>query len=297
MSGFWLTPAAPGTIAPAHLDTVLELHGTVRDWIERSAVAQRNEHLRANLPYVDLMFAFGLATLGDHPTANKLVEDARKVMEGPAPPQRDPQKDPDPALVELVRRFLLKALRSRIAQAIEGKPHTGPLSEEVRTELDEISTIADRPPINNRHGLARYCIDRFRGQVRILEPSERIDVYAGWTKHSKVPKRESPETPKKELPQCVPAEARIELANPNCPLEPMDYTALAQAYVLSLVTGASTGLDGITELFSLLQPTKITNSFTTAQHFSRLHLQLVDETVLAVCRLCVENAVPAIGSH
>ena len=31
MSGFWLTPAAPGTVAPAHLDTVRGLHGTVRD--------------------------------------------------------------------------------------------------------------------------------------------------------------------------------------------------------------------------------------------------------------------------
>src|SRR4051794_25968472 len=101
MSGydFWLTPAAPGTVAPAHLDKVRELHGVVRDWIERSARELQGKHVGANLPFADLMFAFSFATLGDHATANKLVEDARKVMEAAAPPQRTPQKDPDPALV------------------------------------------------------------------------------------------------------------------------------------------------------------------------------------------------------
>jgi len=61
---------------------VKELHGIVRKWIEDSAAVQKNEHLLANLPYVDLMFAFGFATLGDHASANELVEDARKVTEG-----------------------------------------------------------------------------------------------------------------------------------------------------------------------------------------------------------------------
>src|SRR5262245_51297537 len=108
MSGSWLTPAAPGTVAPAHLDAVRILHSAVREWIERSATAQKNEHLLANLPYVDLMFAFGFATLGDHPTANKLVEDARKVLEGPIPPGGTPQAE-QAVTAALVRNFMFKA--------------------------------------------------------------------------------------------------------------------------------------------------------------------------------------------
>src|SRR3954466_2125668 len=92
MSGFWLTPAAPGTVAPAHLDAVRELHAAARAWIERSATAQNNPHLLANLPYVDLMFAFGFATLGDHPTATRLTEDARKVLEVPIPEGTTPRE-------------------------------------------------------------------------------------------------------------------------------------------------------------------------------------------------------------
>ena len=83
----------PGTVALTHLDHVRLLHGAVRDWIERTAVAQNNEHIRANLPYVDLMFAFGFATLGDHATANALTEDARQVLEGPIPEGGTPQAE------------------------------------------------------------------------------------------------------------------------------------------------------------------------------------------------------------
>ena len=76
MSAFWLTPAAPGTIAPGYLDKVREFHGVVRRWIEGCARARNDDRLLANIPYVDLMFAFGFATLGDHGTANQLIEEA-----------------------------------------------------------------------------------------------------------------------------------------------------------------------------------------------------------------------------
>src|SRR4051812_46076257 len=108
MSDFWLNPAAPGTIAPEHLDKVRALHGVVRGWIEAFARSQQNEHIYANLPYVDLMFAFGFATLGDHLTANKLVEEARKVMEGPIP-KGDSSVADLMVIVAVTRNFLFKA--------------------------------------------------------------------------------------------------------------------------------------------------------------------------------------------
>ena len=294
MSDIWLTPAVPGTIPATQLGQFHELHTAVRRWIESSAAAQRNNHLLANLPYADLFFAFGLATLGDHPSANKLVEDARQVMEAPAPPQRDRQKDPDPVLVELVRRFLFKALRSRVLQATEGKPHTGPLAVEVRAELDEIDRAADQPPINNTHNLARYTIDRFRADMRVMEPSERVDVYASWTKRSNARTAVLPAQPKEEPLQLPPAEALTELTNPDCPLRATEYAALARSYVRSLGDATGGGLDTITELFRQLHPQRITNTFTTACHFSRLHLQLAEDAVFAACRFCLENPAPLI---
>lgn len=292
MSLYLPDPVPPGTVAPAQLDKVRELHAAIRDWIERSAVAQKNDHLRANLPYVDLMFAAGFATLGDHATANELVEDARPVMEAPAPPQRDPRKDPDPVVVELVRRFLFKALRSRVVQAMEGKPHTGPLPDAVRAELDEINRIADRLPWNHPYSLARYIIDSFRAHVRVLEPSERVDVYAHWTKHAPARVGQSPRLSTEEPLRAPLPEAVTELANPNGPLEARDYTAVARSHVRALGEGIRGGLDSLVELFRVLRPEKITNTFTTAQHFSRFHLQMVDDTMLAACRLCLETPVP-----
>ncbi len=182
-------------------------------------------------------------------------------------------------------------MRSRVTQAIDGKPHTGPLPQEVRDELDEISRRAHGSMPHHLHSVALYFVEQFRSLMRILEPSERIDPYARWVKRSDVPNREPPEARQQEPPRCVPAEARLELANPNCRLEPKDYTTLARAYVLSCGTGASGGLDALTEVFSVLQPVKITNTFTSAHHFSRLHLSVIDDTVFAMCRLCQENGM------
>ena len=79
-------------------------------------------------------------------------------------------------------------------------------------------------------------------------------------------------------------EAREELIGPNpAPLPAKDYTSLAQAYVAALGQGpAETGLPRITELFRKMDPDRITNTFTTAKFYSRFHLNLVEETVLAV---------------
>jgi cellulose synthase operon protein C len=67
------------------------------------------------------------------------------------------------------------------------------------------------------------------------------------------------------------------------PLPAKDYTALAQAYVTAVGHGpADNGLARISELFQKMDPARITNSFTTCKFYSRFHLNLVEETVLAV---------------
>lgn len=129
-------------IPEAHLEKSRELfrvlRSTVRDWIERSAVAQKNDHIRANLPYIDLMFAFGFANLGDHATANKLVEAAQQVLVGPIPPGGTPQEW-QAVCAAVVRNFLFKTFKYRVDQVLAGKSHTGPMSPEVLGELKNIT--------------------------------------------------------------------------------------------------------------------------------------------------------------
>ena len=73
-------------------------------------------------------------------------------------------------------------------------------------------------------------------------------------------------------------EARNELLNPNAvKLPPKEYTELARTYVSALGQGPSeTGLARITELFRKMDDKKITNTWTTAQFYSRFHLNLVE---------------------
>jgi hypothetical protein len=92
------------------------------------------------------------------------------------------------------------------------------------------------------------------------------------------------------LPECaepILKEARHELLRTTFPrFDTKDYTPLARAYVNALSEGPGEGaLARITELFRLMDPKKITNTWTTAQYYSRFHLNLVEDTVLAVCRM------------
>lgn len=42
---------------------------------------------------------------------------------------------------------------------------------------------------------------------------------------------------------------------------------------------------GMIELFRKMDPRRINNTWTTAQYYSRFHFNLIEETVLAVCRM------------
>jgi hypothetical protein len=79
-------------------------------------------------------------------------------------------------------------------------------------------------------------------------------------------------------------EARNELLQPNATkLPPIIYTRLARAYVRALGQCPSEqGLPRIIELFRKMDPSRITNTWTSGPYYSRLHLNLVEEVVLAV---------------
>lgn len=180
MSLYLPDPVAPGTVDPGQLDQVRELHAAVRQWLEDAATQQKSDHIRASFPYADLMFALGFATLGDHATANMLVEDARTVMEGPIPEGGTPRAD-QAVTSAVVRNLLFKALRFRIDEALAGRPHVGGLSSEFQYDLDQIRTRCRQGRVNNPHKLALYAIGRFLEQYRSAEPEERADPYLDFT--------------------------------------------------------------------------------------------------------------------
>lgn len=103
--------------------------------------------------YIDLLFSFGLARLGEADASRELLGRAQAVLGN----EHD------------VHQFLLGAYQYRITQALEGKPHAGPLPDEQLEYLEQM----ERMP--------RYVVDRLRERSRILEPNQRIDPYRYWT--------------------------------------------------------------------------------------------------------------------
>jgi hypothetical protein len=143
-------------------DRALKVHKLVEKW-------HAGEDVKVNTPYVDLMFAFGFAKLGEVTAARDLIESARGKLLEPI----GPKGKPDPA-----HEFLWKAFTWRIENAIQGKPHTGPLPAEMLARLETI---------DDGRGTSlgwRYPVDRLREVSWILEPQERLRADARWQKHN-----------------------------------------------------------------------------------------------------------------
>ena len=106
--------------------------------------------------YVDLMFAWGYARLGDVETARQLTAEAERLLR--------PTGD-------RAHAWLLDALEYRIGQAIAGQPHQGSLPSTLLEALDRIDEERSWAPS------FRYVVDRARSLFEILEPDDLIDVY------------------------------------------------------------------------------------------------------------------------
>jgi hypothetical protein len=107
--------------------------------------------------YVDLIFAFGLARLGEVDACNRLRQRAHAELDA----------------ADEAHSFLAEAYDYRIQQALDGKPHGGPLSPEQMARLPEI--FEGRAKRGEWAGVgAWYIIDRMRGLSRILEPDQEI---------------------------------------------------------------------------------------------------------------------------
>ncbi len=91
-------------------------------------------------------------------------------------------------------------------------------------------------------------------------------------------------------------EAQVELLSaPSGKPIPQDHTRLATAYIAAVGHGPTeSGFQRLNDLFSKIHPAKILNSFNTAPFFSRLHLNVAEEVVLAILEMLppVPSPVP-----
>jgi hypothetical protein len=132
-------------------EELLHLQTLVRSWSDRNrGLSSLHTH-----DYVDLMFSFALARLGEGGRARDLVEKAVGRL----------------AVVDPVHRWLARAFEYRITQVLEGNAPTGAWPESMLADLENIER------------LDRYKVDRLRQHSRILEPHEALDPYRDWRKH------------------------------------------------------------------------------------------------------------------
>jgi hypothetical protein len=132
----------------------------VREWM-RDLCEKAHDWVRANPsmvhkplmdPYVDLIFSFGMARLGELDASKELLNGAREVL----------------ANKDVAHTFLLRAFEYRITEAMEGRTHTGPLPEKLMDDREGMDAML------------RYVVDRVRYHSRILEPDQRLDPYRAW---------------------------------------------------------------------------------------------------------------------
>lgn len=112
----------------------------------------------ATSAYAELVFAFGLARLGERDASRRRLKHAQEAL-------RLEKK--------LAHDYLIRAFTLRIDQALAGQPPLGALfsPEELRAleEAEKTRQANDVGPL--------YVVDRMRSISRILEPHQRVEPY------------------------------------------------------------------------------------------------------------------------
>ena len=130
-------------------DRVQQLHTQIRKWSLRNL----GDASPLTADYVDLIFAWALAQLGESTRALELLQSAREALV-------EKSDSPDP-----VHQWHLAAYRYRVEQVLHGEAGGGQLSDSLLTELDALDATN------------RYRVDTLRRFSTILEPHERLDQY------------------------------------------------------------------------------------------------------------------------
>ena len=141
---------------------LLQFRESAATWVDRGNMVAPNTRVLA-----DLIFAFGLARLGDRDLTTQCLRSAQKST-----------KNRDAVMMLLTRGF-----EHRISQVLEGKPVVGPLPSDLMARLDRMGKEGGEED-RKKEKEQRYKVDRLRKNSRILEPLERINPYRHWASTS-----------------------------------------------------------------------------------------------------------------
>jgi hypothetical protein len=146
-------------------DQVLRLREQVHEWASKGVNPTPATHA-----YLDLVFGYGLARLGEAREARELLAGASESL----------------ASADEVHSWLYAAFAYRVQQALDGRPALERLPERMHEALasienpDYLQHLTDRKQrddVLTAQRLLRLKIDRLRENSRILEPNEKIDPW------------------------------------------------------------------------------------------------------------------------
>jgi hypothetical protein len=144
---------------------MIKIHELARRWVDRQRGQGVIEYKDAKTKeYIDLLFAFGLARLGEHDASKELLLRA----------QRNLTKEDE------AHALLFRLFEYRIRQALEGQATNTPLESAFLERLNalrrnEQARRAEKKKESGSH--LRYVVDKLRGTSRILEPLQKILEY------------------------------------------------------------------------------------------------------------------------
>lgn len=156
-------------------ERTIEIHRSARAWAEKSlrskTTVTSTHDSSCTLAYLDLMFAYGLARLGETNQARQLCDSAKAQLTSPkAKPEQS-----------IVANSIFKLFNFRIDSALAGRAEVTPFPQELQNEIDAIRKKGSKT-INDPHTIAYYVISRMCEQSSILEPQEKSNPYAEWMK-------------------------------------------------------------------------------------------------------------------
>jgi cellulose synthase operon protein C len=144
---------------------MLKLHELARRWVDRQRGQGAIEYKEAKTKeYIDLLFAFGLARLGEHDASRELLLRSQKAL----------------VKEDKAHALLFRLFEHRIRQAMEGQATNTPLEGESLERLNELRRIeqARRTEEKKQSGPPHsYVVDKMRGTSRILEPLQNSRVF------------------------------------------------------------------------------------------------------------------------
>lgn len=129
-------------------DEILDLRPATKKWSKK----HRKNAADTTDQYIDLIFAFALARLGESTAGRELLTAVRDSL----------------ADTDAIHGWALSVYGYRVQQAVEGRAASDTLPTEIMEQLDAMGR------------LDRYKLDRLRQHSSVLEPHEKIDPFRRW---------------------------------------------------------------------------------------------------------------------